>query len=64
MKSILIEEDYPKEIFKEFISTLTTNKISLNENNYSVLLNLSNKFQYPELQKQVLKYSSSRPDIK
>ena len=61
--SILIQENCPNEIFKEFISTLTTNKISLNEKNYRTLLKLSEKYEYVELQKEVMKYSKNRPDV-
>ena len=61
---IFIHEEYPIEIFKEFINTLTTNKITLNEKNYLTLKKLSHKYCYYELQQVLDKYSKERPDIK
>lgn len=61
---IYIHDIYPVEVFKTFISTLTTNKIILNENNYLYLKELSSKYGYQELLSAVERFSQERPDIK
>lgn len=63
INEILIHDTCPVETFKLFINTIATNKIRLNENNYSDLYKLSLKYQYYELQKQIDAFSKTRPDV-
>lgn len=64
LNEIYIHDIYPVEIFKIFIDALKTNKIRLNDSNYSDLHKLSLKYEYQELQQQIEYFSQNRPDIK
>lgn len=64
LNEIYIHDIYPIEIFKKFIGALKTNKIRLNDSNYSDLHKLSLKYEYQELQQQIEYFSQNRPDIK
>lgn len=63
INEIFIHDIFPVETFEEFINSLKTNKIRLNENNYLDLYKLSSKYQYYELQQKIDSFSKSRPDI-
>ena len=60
---IFIHDVYPTTIFKEFIDTLETHKIHVNENNYHDFYKLSSKYEYDELQQVIEHFSKNRPDL-
>lgn len=61
---IYIEEDIEFDIFQKFISSIETQEIDLNENNYESLYYLSNKYEYLELQNEIKTFMNTRPDLK
>lgn len=61
---IYIEENVPFSLFSDFISSIHTKEIEIDENNYESYLYLSNKYQFYELQEEIKQFSESRPDIK
>lgn len=63
MNEILIHDKYPISVFKEFINTVKTNIININESNYTYFYELSSKYEYNELQKEIEAFSQKRPDV-
>lgn len=61
---IYIHENVSFEIFKEFINSILNKKLKINEKNYSSIYELSKKYEYYELQKQVENFMQTRPDLK
>lgn len=60
---IYIHDVYSITIFKNFIDSIKTKTVKINENNYSYYYNLSTKYEYYELKKQIESFSEKRPDI-
>ena len=60
---IYIEENIIFDIFEQFISTIATKKIEINENNYQSYNHLSCKYEFIELQKEIESFIRTRPDI-
>lgn len=60
---IFIHDIYPTKIFKDFIDSIETNKIQVNESNYMIYSELCSKYEYDSLQTVLDKFSSNRPDI-
>lgn len=58
-----IHDKFDTAIFKDFISSLETQTISLNDNNYLEYSQLCSKYQYYELQDCVNDFIQNRPDI-
>lgn len=58
-----IHDEFDTAIFKDFISSLETQTISLNDNNYLEYGKLCSKYQYYELQDCVNDFIQNRPDI-
>lgn len=63
MNEIFIHDIYPTKIFKDFIDSIETNKIQVNESNYMIYSELCSKYEYDSLQTVLDKFSSNRPDI-
>lgn len=63
LHEIFIHDVYPIKIFKDFINTIKTGKLSINDSNYSDFYKLSCKYEYQELQQQIDQFSKTRPDL-
>ena len=63
MDEIFIHDKYPIQIFCEFIQILETTEIGINERNYQYFYDLSLKYEFESLQKELEKYIKERPDI-
>ncbi|KAK8875679.1 hypothetical protein M9Y10_005853 [Tritrichomonas musculus] len=60
---IYIHDEFPHDIFTEFIDSLITKHISINDKNYSTFYALSTKYQYSELQANIKSFIEKRPDL-
>lgn len=60
---IFIHDIYSPELFKEFINSLKTGKIQVNDKNYKIFFELSCKYDYHELKEVINKFCEERPDI-
>lgn len=58
-----IHDEFHVDIFQNFINSIKTNKINLNEENYLELQKLSLKYEFTELQEIIQKFIESRPDL-
>ena len=63
MNEIFIHDSYYVKFFKEFINSLETHKIEVNEHNYSQISELSRKYEYEELEEKLATFSRTRPDL-
>ena len=63
MNLIYIQEDIKFDIFRNFILSIKTKEIPINENNFQYYHYLSTKYGYDLLTKEINKFASSRPDI-
>lgn len=62
-KVIFIQEDISIDIFKSFISSISTKEIEINDDNYNDFYNLSHKYEYIELKTQIQEFIIKRPDL-
>ena len=62
-KEIFIHEDCSVSNFRDFIESIKTKSLLLNENNFNIFYELSLKFEYYELQSKIEDFMKSRPDI-
>lgn len=60
---LFIHDDCSVASFKEFIESIRTKSISLNESNFQIYQKLSTKYQYYELQSVIEKFIQNRPDL-
>lgn len=58
-----IHDDFNTAIFNDFISSLKTKKITINEQNYLDYSKLSSKYEYTEIQEIVDQFIKSRQDL-
>ena len=63
MSEIFIHDKYCPKIFSEFIDSIVTGKLQVNEHNYIQFLELSTKYEYEELEEEMKNFSEKRPDI-
>lgn len=64
MDEIYIHENIKYDFFKEFIDSILNKRLQINEHNYSTIYELSIKYEYIELQKQIESFIQVRPDLK
>lgn len=62
-KLIYTQENISFDIFSNFINSMATKEIDINNNNYEQYHSLSCKYQYNELKYQIEQFMSNRPDI-
>ena len=62
-KLVYIQEDIDFDIFNDFISSIQTKNILINDSNYESYYYLSNKYEYTSLKEQIEKFITTRPDI-
>ena len=62
-KLICISEDINSEIFSNFITSIRTKEININDDNYQQYYYLSNKYEYTEMKKQIELFIEERPDV-
>lgn len=58
-----IHDKFPTEIFKEFIESIESRELILNEKNCESFYKLSSKYLYNELTEQIESFMSTRPDL-
>lgn len=58
-----IHEEYSFSLFNDFITSIETENIDINEDNYKYLYDLSKKYQYSELEQYLEQYIKERPDL-
>lgn len=63
MNEIFIHDSYSVNHFKEFIDTLESHEIEINDDNIDEFLELSHKYEYTELEQELSTFSMTRPDI-
>lgn len=61
---IFIHDKYSPQIFSDFIGSLQTNKIEIDEKNYKDISELSHKYEFHELTQEIDQFSRDRPDVK
>lgn len=61
---IYIEENISFELFNDFISSIETSEVSLNDSNYEQYLYLSQKYEYNDLRREIEEFIGNRPDVK
>lgn len=62
-KIIFIHDDINTDLFFDFLSSIQTKEINIKDENYKQLYQLSNKYGYEELKKQIELFMEKRPDI-
>lgn len=64
MEDIYIRDKFKYEHFNQFISSIRTQRLTLDDSNYLIYHELSSKYQYYELQDEVKKFIQERPDLR
>lgn len=62
-KLIYLQEEIPFNIFSEFISSVNTKEIFLDENNFEAYYKLSCKYEFHELKMKIEEFMNNRPDL-
>lgn len=62
-KLIYVEEDIDFDIFKMFISSISSKELEINDENFESFYYLSKKYEYEELKEQIEQFLSNRPDV-
>ena len=60
---IYIQENIKFDIFKNFISSMKTKEIMINDDNFQEYKYLSNKYEYDSLAKVINQYEDNQPDV-
>lgn len=63
-KEIFIHDTFDCDLFQDFINSILTNHIKINAKNCFEYLNLSNKYEYTEMQHQITQFIQQRPDLR
>ena len=63
ISEIYIHDEYSVSNFKQFIDSIKTKSLLLNESNFNIFHQLSIKYEYYELQSKIEDFIQKRPDI-
>lgn len=63
LNEIYIHDKFHVSIFREMINTLQTKTIHLSDENYKELYEISQKYGYSKLEREISDFISERPDI-
>lgn len=61
---LYIHDNFRTEIFDQFIKSIETRKLDINDSNYEEFYEISSKYEYYELKECIEKFIKKRPDLK
>ena len=64
LDEIYIHDKFHTDVFLDFINSITTKRIKINQMNCYELLEISKKYEYNEIREKVQDFIQKRPDIK
>ena len=63
LEEIVIREQIKYDYFNDFINSIHTKQLIITDDNYLVYYQLSSKYGYYELEKEIKKFIEERPDL-